>query len=109
MTYTPKQEDIVFLNFNPQSCHEQSGKRPGLIVSNDQFFLKTKLALVCSITNTDNKFPLHTLLDSRTKTTGMILCEHIKCLDVISRDIYFIEKIPKDIIEKTILYIQAFF
>ena len=109
MDYTPKQEDIVFLNFNPQSGHKQAGKRPGLIVSNDQFFIRTKLTLVCPITNTDNKFPLHIPLDSRTKTTGVILCEHIKCLDVISRDIHFIEKIPKDIIEKTILYIQAFF
>ena len=109
MDYTPKQEDIVFLNFNPQSGHKQAGKRPGLIVSNDQFFIRTKLTLVCPITNTDNKFPLHIPLDSRTKTTGVILCEHIKCLDVISRDIHFIEKIPKDIIEKTVLYIQAFF
>ena len=109
MDYTSKQGDIVFLNSNPQSGHEQSGRRPGLIVSNDQFFLRTKLALVCPITNTNNKFPLHIPLDSRTKTTGMILCEHIKCLDVISRNIQFIEKMPKDIVEKTISFIQAFF
>lgn len=38
MDYIPKQGDIVFLNFNPQSGHEQSYKRPALIVSNDQFF-----------------------------------------------------------------------
>lgn len=109
MEYTPRQGDIVFLDFNPQSGHEQAGRRPGVIVSNDQFFQRTKLALVCPITNTNNKFPLHIPLDDRTKTTGMVLCEHVKCLDVISRNIQFAEKMPEDIVEKVILYIQAFF
>ena len=109
MTYTPRQGDIVFLDFNPQSGHEQAGRRPGVIVSNDQFFQKTKLALVCPITNSNNNFPLHIPLDDRIKTTGMVLCEHVKCLDVISRNVQFVEKMPEDIVGKIILYIQAFF
>lgn len=109
MAYTPRQGDIIFLNFNPQSGHEQAGRRLGVIVSNDQFFLRTKLALVCPITNTDNKFPLHIPLDDRTKTTGVVLCEHVKCLDVISRKAQFVEKVPEDISIKVISYIQAFF
>lgn len=108
MTYIPQQGDIVFLDFHPQSGHEQSGRRPGVIVSNNQFFMWTKLALVCPITNTNHKFPLHIPLDNRTKTTGVILCEHVKCLDIISRNAQFVEKMPKDMTEKIISYIQAF-
>lgn len=109
MGYIPKQGDIVFLDFNPQSGHEQAGRRPALIVSNDRFFLRTKMALVCPVTNTDNHFPLHIPLDDRTNTTGVILCEHIKCLDVVSRNIQFAEKAPMDVVEKVISYIFAFF
>lgn len=109
MFYIPKQGDIIFLDFNPQSGHEQAGRRSGVIVSNDQFFLKTKLAAVCPITNTNNQFPLHIPLDNRTRTTGVILCEHVKCLDIISRKAQFVEKIPEDIKQKIISYIHAFF
>ena len=82
-----KQGDIIKVSFNPQMGHEQAGYRPALVVSNDIFQTQTKLAVVCPITNTDNKFPLHVSLDSRTKTTGVILCEHIRTLDLNSRPI----------------------
>lgn len=65
MFYIPKQGDIIFLDFNPQAGHDQAGQRPGVIVSNDQFFLITKLAAVCPITNTGKEFPLHIPLDNR--------------------------------------------
>ena len=71
--------------------------------------MKTKLAIVCPITNTNNQFPLHIPLDSRTKTTGVILTERIKCLDVISRNIQFAEKMPKDLLGKILVYVNAFF
>lgn len=107
--YNPKQGDIVFLDFSPQSGLEQAGRRPGVIISNEKFFLRTKFAVVCPITHTNNKFPLHILLDHRTKTTGVILTEHMKCLDVISRNIQFVEKLPADLLEKTLVYVKAFF
>ncbi len=79
------------------------------MISNEQFFRRTKFAVVCPITNTSNHFPLHIPLDKRTKTTGVILTEHMKCLDVISRNIQFVEKMPEDLLEKTLAYIHAFF
>lgn len=80
-----------------------------MIVSNDKFFILTKFAVVCPITNASNKFPLHIPLDARTKTTGVILTEHMKCLDVVSRNIQFVERIPEDLLSKTLAYVKAFF
>ena len=97
-----KQGTIIKLNFNPQARHEQAGYRPAVIISNDFFNQKTQLSIVCPITNTNNHFPLHIPLDSRTKTTGVILCEHIKALDLDSRTYQEIEQLPKDILEKVI-------
>lgn len=102
--YNPKQVDIVFLDFSPQSGHEQAGRRLGVVISNEQFYMRTKLAVVCPITNTNNKFPLHIPLDDRSKTTGVILTEHMKCLDVLSRNVQFIEKIPVDLLDLTITF-----
>lgn len=96
------QGDIIKVNLNPQMGHEQAGYRPAVVVSNNIFNRKTKLAVVCPITNTNNKFPLHIPLDGRTHTTGVILCEHIRTLDINARSYIFVEKLPKDILSKAI-------
>lgn len=97
-----KQGTIIKVNFNPQSGHEQSGYRPAIVISNNIFNQKTNLTIVCPITNTNNHFPLHVPLDERTQTTGVILCEHIKALDLNNRKYQIVETLPDDIITKVI-------
>ena len=97
-----RQGDIIWLNFDPQSGREQAGYRPAVIVSNNTFNAKTNMAIVCPITNTNRSFPLHIQLDSRTKTTGYVLCEHIKSLDLSNREYKVIERIPDDLLDKVI-------
>lgn len=102
-----KQGDIVKVNFNPQAGHEQAGYRPAVVISNDFFMLKTRLAILCPITNTLNNFPLHIPLDERTKTTGAILCEHVRTLDLNARPHTVVEPLPKDILENVINVVFA--
>ena len=97
-----KQGDIIKINFNPQSGHEQAGYRPAVVVSNNYFNKVTKLAMVCPITNSSNDFPLHIKLDDRTTTTGKVMCQHIRTLDVESRGYTFVECIPCDILQNII-------
>ena len=97
-----KQGDIIKINFNPQRGHEQAGYRPAVIVSNDYFNEVTNMAIICPITNTNNNFPLHIALDNRTTTTGVILCEHVKSLDIVARRFNFVEKLPDDILKRVI-------
>lgn len=97
-----KQGDILKLDFNPQAGHEQAGYRPALVVSNDFFNDKTNMVIVCPITNTNNRFPLHIPLDGRTQTTGVVLCEHIKALDIAARKYRIVEKIPDDLLQSVI-------
>lgn len=49
-TYAPKQGDIIAITFDPQSGHEQKGRRPALVVSKDLFNRSTDLAIVCNST-----------------------------------------------------------
>ena len=106
MSYMPKQGDIIFLDFDPQAGHEQRGRRPALVVSNLTYNRATRLALVCPITNTNRGFPLHVALDERTKTTGFIMCEQVKSLDINFRNASFQESLPDDLMHEVfdILY-----
>ena len=102
MGYIPAHGDIVLLEFDPQVGQKQKGKRPALIVSNDTFNRFTKMAMACPITNSHKDFPLHVQLDTRTKTTGVVMCEQVKALDVHARNITYCEQIPEDILEEVV-------
>jgi len=108
MSYVPKQGDIVILDFDPQIGHEQKGRRPGLIVSNDAFHKCANMAMVCPITNTISGFPMHIALGSGTGTTGEIMCEQIKCLDIKARNAAYKESVSDDIVDEAIDLICSF-
>lgn len=89
-------------DFNPQSGHEQAGYRLVLVISNNFFNQKTNLTIVCPVTDTSDHFPLHIPLDSRTVTTGAVLCEHVKALDLKARPCKVVEQLPKDLLDKVV-------
>lgn len=103
-----EQGDIVYLDFNPQSEHEQRGRRPALVVSNDLFNRVSSLTMVCPITHTDRGHPFHVRLDSRTKTDGVVLCDQARMLDLSSRNASFVEKAPEDIVTEAVDLIIGF-
>ena len=78
-----------------------------MVVSNNFFNQKTNLTIICPITSTNNKFPLHILLDDRTSITGVILCEHVRALDLRARPYTIIDKLPNDILTKVINVVFA--
>jgi len=92
--YIPEQGDIVALSFDPQRGHEQKGRRPAIIVSNQTFNKHLGLAFACPITNTKRDFPFHIKVDSKN-ITGYIMVEQMKSIDYNSRKIKFIEKANK--------------
>ncbi len=102
-----KQGDIIKFDFNPTKGHEQSGFRPAIVISNKTFKAHTNLLIVLPITNTQNNFPLHIPLDDRTKTTGCILCEHVKAIDKNAREIQRVEAAPRDILEHVIAMVYG--
>ncbi|MFZ3102949.1 MAG: type II toxin-antitoxin system PemK/MazF family toxin [Desulfitobacteriaceae bacterium] len=109
MGYTPSQGDIIWLNFSPQSGHEQKGKRPALVISNDFFNKRTDLSLVCPITSTKRDYPLHVEIHTCTKITGYIMVGQVKSVDCFSRYAEFIEKAPDELTQEVLSRLYACF
>ena len=103
-----EQGDIVYLDFDPQAGHEQRGRRPALVVSNNLFNRVSSLTMVCPITHTDRNHPFHIRLDARTKTDGVIMCDQARMLDLNSRHAAFAEKAPADMIAEAVDLIVGF-
>ena len=90
--YIPEKGDIVYVDFNPTKGHEQKGYRPAVVVSNIVFNKYTKMFMLCPITSNNKDFPTHYLLKNTKKVKGSVLCEHIRSIDFMARNIKFVEK-----------------
>ena len=95
-SYIPQRGDFVILTFNPQSRHEQSGRRPAFVISNYLFNKHTRLAIVCPITNTQRNIPFHIPVPDQSSLTGYIIVEQVKSIDFVSRKVKFVEKAPHE-------------
>ncbi len=104
--YIPSKGDIVTLDFDPQSGHEQKGRRPALIISNKTFNQHLGLAFACLITSTKRDFPFHIEINT-SKISGYIMTEQLKSIDYSSRKIKFVEKVNKEILEEVEAIIKA--
>ncbi|MCL2764786.1 MAG: type II toxin-antitoxin system PemK/MazF family toxin [Treponema sp.] len=103
-----RQGNIVWLDFDPQTGYEQKGRRPALVISNDTFNNFSKMAIVCPITNVNKNHPFHIKLNEKTNTTGVILCDQARTLDIKARKYEFIEDVPEDILLEVIDIIYGF-
>ena len=104
--YIPKKGDLVILTFEPSAGHEQQGRRPALIISNEAFNRHVGLAIACPITNTDRNFPFHVKVDS-DKLTGFIMTEQIKSIDYKVRKVKFVEKVSDDIMSEVLGIVES--
>jgi mRNA interferase MazF len=104
--YIPEQGDIVVLSFDPQSGHEQKGRRPAIIISNKTFNQHLGLAFACPITNTKRDFPFHIKVQS-DNITGYVMSEQMKSIDYNARNIKFIEKANQNTINQILGIIDS--
>jgi len=105
--YIPKQGDLVTLDFDPQSGHEQRGRRPALVISKEAFSKSTGMAICCPITNTDRKVPLHVRVTDRCSLTGFVMCDQTKSLGFQTRRMKFIEGAPRDLLDDVLAILDA--
>jgi len=102
-----KQGDIIKTDFDPSLGHEQAGYRPAIVISPLFFMQTTNLALVCPITNSDRQFPTHVRLDEKMQTTGFIMAEQIRAVDLRARHFRVIEHASKELTEKVSNLVKA--
>jgi len=79
MDYVPQAGDVVWLEFDPQSGHEQAGRRPALVISPAAYNAKTSLMLCCPITTQIKGYPFEVEISGQRRNVA--LADQIKNLD----------------------------
>jgi len=105
--YVPEKGDFITLSFDPQSGHEQKGRRPALVISNFLFNRATGLAIVCPITNTSRNIPFHLPVPSSSALTGFVMAEQVKSVDYKARKAKFVEKASTQFVEDVIAVVDV--
>lgn len=107
--FIPKKGDIIKLIFDPQSGHEQSGWRPGLVISNYTFNKATGFAVICPITNTDRGYPFHVPIPEEFNITGVVMVEQAKSLDYEKRKAKHLSEVSNNLLEEIMALQEAIF
>ena len=99
MPYIPERGDAVWLNFNPQTGHEQAGRRPVVVISPASYNQKVGLALFCPITNQAKGYPFEVAIPKNKNISGIVLSDLLKSLDWRARNVEFIAKLPGSVVD----------
>jgi len=104
---TPRKGDFIAVSLDPQAGHEQRGRRPALVVSNDLFNRHTGLCIVCPITSTRRDYPFHVAIPEGHGVSGFVMVEQVKSLDFLARDGVRIGKAPAQVLEEALSLLDA--
>ncbi|MGH7201717.1 MAG: endoribonuclease MazF [Planctomycetaceae bacterium] len=105
--YVPHRGDLVWLQFNPQTGHEQAGRRPALVVSPRAYNEKAGLALVCPVTSQVKGYPFEVVLPDHLKVKGAVLSDQLKSLAWRARQAKRITVAPPDVLDEVLARIQS--
>jgi mRNA interferase MazF len=106
-SYVPDRGDIVWLEFDPQTGHEQAGRRPAFVVTPRAYNAKVGLALFCPVTSRPKGYPFEVALPEDGKARGSILSDQLKSLDWKARRAKLLDRASDDVVRAVTARIVA--
>lgn len=104
--YVPNRGDFIWLDFDPQTGHEQMGKRPALVVSHHKFNQRMGFAFVCPISTTKRQNPFYVEIPEGETATGVIMVDQMRSLDFRARKASFIGECSPILLEDVLRRIK---
>lgn len=102
--------DIWHVDLDPITGREQAGSRYVLIISKREFN-KLGAPLCVPITQGGNfareKGFAVTLLGAGTRTSGVVLCNQLRVLDLLARNAKRVEQVPDHIVSEVLAKVAA--
>ena len=77
-SYCPDVGDIIRINFDPQEGTEQWGRRPALVLTPRKYNQRSRLCVLCPITNQPKGYPFEVPMPAGHQVTGSVLADQVK-------------------------------
>lgn len=98
----------MYVDFDPQAGHEQSGHRPAIVLSPKIFNEVTGFAVVCPITKHIKGYPFEVSLSDDSIFHGCILTDQVKSLDWRARKLKVKGQAPVEVVNECLDKIKTF-
>ncbi|WP_284944225.1 type II toxin-antitoxin system PemK/MazF family toxin [Acidisoma cladoniae] len=79
--------DLIWIDFDPRTGREQSGRRPALVISPSALWEASRFAIVCPITSKVRPFASSVVLPEGLPLTGEILTSQVRSVDTLARPV----------------------
>lgn len=99
---SPERGQLVWTHFEPSPGHEGGGRRPALVIRDNQYNRVTRLMVCLAITSRAKGYPTELPLPAEMKTQGVILTSHVYTLDWHERGADVIEAVSPDVLEDAV-------
>jgi mRNA interferase MazF len=93
---------VVWLDFDPQTGHEQAGRRPALVLSPSVYNRPSGLALVCPITSQAKGCPYKVDIPEGLQVSGVVLADQLKNLAWKPRRATLLCHMPGEVLDDVI-------
>lgn len=106
-SYIPDRGDFVWIDLFPRTGHEQSGRRPALVLSPKSYNRKSGLCLVCPATRQAKGYAFEVLFADEKNQQSVILADHVRSVDWRARRVEFYQKVARAVLEETVAKLEA--
>lgn len=73
--------ELIWVDFDPTFGHEQAGRRPALVVSDEAYNQQSSFVVVCPITRNSKLWPFKVALGDEPPIEGRILVDQVRSID----------------------------
>ena len=105
-TFVPERGDAVWIDLNPQAGHEQSGRRPAVVLSPSAYNGLTGLLVLCPVTSRVKGYPFEVAIPPGLAVSGVILADQVRSVDWRARRADFVTKLPASVVEAILQKLQ---
>ncbi len=100
--FVPDRGDLIWIEFMPQAGHEQSGRRPALVLSSKSYNLPRGLVVLCPISSRVGGYDFEVPLQSVAGISGVILSDQVKSMDWRARYAQHIGTAPQELVNEVV-------
>lgn len=105
--YVPDRGDLVWITLNPVAGHEQSGRRPALVVSPKTYNRKTGLCVLCPATRQRKGYAFEVVSIGPDGQESVVLADHLRNIDWKARRAEKMYRVSDEVLANVIARLDA--
>jgi mRNA interferase MazF len=105
--YIPERGDLMWVDLSPTRGHEQSGRRPVLVLSPRAYNRKTGLCVVCVATRQRKGYAFEVAVDETPGQESIVLADHVRNIDWRTRRAERFRRVSAPVVDEVTARLSA--